>query len=188
MKNKWVLLVVFTVCLLLWPQSLFAAPTPEGFVGVPWGSSRSQIVQTMDQQGWVKLTGRNPDEVVFRGAFDGNPCELHFVMAGNSLVKGYAMPIARFPVRNVSAAKYVYESITKHLNGKYGPPTDGGEGPYAAMAIWEFGNGATADKCKIEVMFNKEGTWFSDVQGEHVYIQVTYTAISLGERLKNQGL
>jgi hypothetical protein len=136
----------------------------------------------------MKLTGSSFDEAIFRGAFDGNACELHFVMASNSLVKAYAMPIARFPVRNVAATRYAYESIVKHLREKYGPPTDEGEGPGIAMTIWEFGDGVTTDKYKIQVMFNKEGTWFSDVDGKYTYIQVDYTAVTLGERLKNQNL
>lgn len=186
MKRKFA--AILTVCLLLSAVSVYAAPYPEGFVGVPWGASRSEIAQKMNEMGWMKLTGRNPDEVIYKGAFDGNPCELRFVMAGNSLVEGYAMPIARLPVRNVTATKYTYESIVKHLKEKYGPPTDAGEGPYRAVTTWEFGDGATADKYRIQVMFDKEGTWFSDVDGLHTYIRVDYTAVSLGERLKKSQL
>lgn len=188
MKQKYIFSALATIFLLAWTTPLYAASAPAGFVGIPWGASRNQIMEKMNAQGWIKLSGRSPDEAIFKGAFDGNACELHFVMAGNSLVKGYATPIARFPVRDKAATRYVYESIVKHLKEKYGPQTDGGEGPGIAMTVWEFGDGVTTDKYKIEVMFNKEGAWFSDVDGEHTYIQVDYTAITLGERLKNQNL
>lgn len=188
MKGIIAFIVLGLISALFWTTHLYAAPAPEGFVGLPWGASRNQIMEKMNAQGWIKLSGRSPDEAIFKGSFDGNACELHFVMAGNSLVKGYATPIARFPVRDNSATRYVYESIVRHLTEKYGPQTDGGEGPGIAMTVWEFGDGVTTDKYKIEVMFNKEGTWFSDVDGEYTYIQVDYTALTLSERLKKQNL
>lgn len=188
MKRIIAFIVLGLISALFWTTPLYSAPVPEGFVGLPWGASRNQIMEKMNAHGWIKLSGRSPDEAIFKGAFDGNACELHFVMAGNSLVKGYATPIARFPVRDKAATRYVYESIVKHLKEKYGPQTDRWEGPEIAMTVWEFGDGVTTDKYKIEVMFNKEGTWFSDVDGEYTSIQVDYMAITLSERLKKQNL
>ena len=192
MKRRIVLL--FGILLLMcFTVSAYAAAAPEGFVGVIWGASRSQVKQMMLERGWTRYTDSSPNEEVFKGAFDGMAGDIHFLMAGDSFVEGYADPLARLPVRNMGATRSAYAATVKHLTEKYGTPQKVGVPDYHGFTqgnavIWEFGDGVTNDRYTIRVIINSEGTWFSDVEGKQTYFDVVYEAISLRERLKNQNI
>jgi hypothetical protein len=182
-----------TICVIFWASTLYAAPAPEGFVGVPWGATRAQVKQIMSERGWIRCTDSSPNQEVFKGAFDGMACDLHFVMAGNSFVEGYADPLARLPIRHLGATQNAYESTVKRLTEKYGPPQKAGDfdayaSTWGPASTWEFSDGITADKYRIRVIINTEGTWFADVNGKHTYFSVVYEAISLRDRLKNRDI
>ena len=193
MKYFHAIFMFLVICLLLGTSVISAAPIPEGFVGVPWGSSQAQIRQMMGERNWIKLTTSNPNEEVFKGSFDGKPCELHFVMLGNSFVEGYAFPLARLPMKNINFIKQEYESTVKDLMEKYGQPQQTGivdsyKITYGPTTTWEFVDGVTFEKYTIRVIQMKEGIWFSDTDGEQLYFIAVYEAVSLRDRLKNKDL
>jgi len=193
MKSRISFLLAILLLLLCFTVSAYAAPSPEGFVGVPWGASRAQVKQIMIERGWIRCTDSSPNEEVFKGAFDGMVCDLHFVMAGNFFVEGYADPLARRPIRYSGATTSAYEATVKHLTEKYGVPQNKGVPDYHGFTqgtaiTWEFGDGVTADKYAIRIIINSEGTWFADVDGKQTYFDVVYEAISLRERLKNNNI
>lgn len=195
MKRLYGLCLLLTFCCLLWAAPLQAA-SPEGFVGVPWGASRAQVKQLMSERGWLQHANSHADEEAFKGAFDGHEGDLHFAMAGNAFVEGSAIPLARFPTRAFASTKHAYEATVQHLSQKYGPPTKTGFDSFSVghmlvwgqTTSWEFGDGITADQYRIRVILNSEGTWFSDVDGQHTYFAVIYEAVSLRERLKKQNI
>lgn len=192
MKRVGLSCVLAIICVILLTTTLYAAPAPEGFVGVPWGATRAQLKQIMSERGWIRCTNSPPTQEVFKGSFDGMACDLHFVMVGNSFVEGYADPLARFPLRNFGVTKNAYESTVKRLTEKYGPPQKTEPDAYASTwgpaTTWEIGDGVISDKYRIRVILNRDGTWFSDVNGEHTYFCVVYEAISLRDRLKNRDI
>ena len=194
MKSKVsILVIVFSLILMCFNVSAYATPSPEGFVGVTWGASRAQIKQIMSERGWIRCTNAPLTEEVFKGAFDGRTCDLHFVMVGDSFVEGYANPLARLPIRNIWATRSAYESTVKHLTEKYGSLQKPGvpdchDFTEGTAIIWEFGDGVTVDKYAIRTIINNDGTWFADADGKQTYFDVVYEAISLRERLKNQNI
>lgn len=189
------ILLVFLISI---NSNALAASSPEGFVGVPWGASRSQVKQLMNERGWERCTDSPQTEEVFKGSFNGLSGDLHFVIVGNALVEGAADPLARYPLRNSTATQREYERTIKSLTEKYGPPqkTEVNGMSYSGnnvvawgpTAVWEFGDGVTTDKYEISVTFNSEGTNFFGMAGKQTYFVVVYKAISLRERLKNKEL
>lgn len=193
MKHFSAIIMFLIIYVLLGTSVSSATPIPEGFVGVPWGSSQAQITQIMSERNWIKLTTSNPNEEVFKGFFDGKSCELHFVMLSNSFVEGYAFPIARFPVKNINVVKQEYESTVKHLTEKYGQPQQTGivdiyKITYGPTTIWEFVDSVTSAKYTIRVIQMRDSIWFRDADGEQLYFIAVYEAVSLRERLKNKDL
>jgi len=55
-----------------------AGAVPNGFMGIPWGASKDQVIKATSGQGYRQLSTPWPDVLSFRGAFAGAPCELLF--------------------------------------------------------------------------------------------------------------
>ncbi len=175
-------MIVLSLVFLMYSTS-YAAPAPEGFVGVPWGATRAQVKQTMSERGWMRLTTDSPASEAFRGAFNGMPGQLEFVFAGESFVEGKADLLARVPERNISFTAKKYEETVKILTEKYGPPNDG-------EACWKIVDDNTGDKYTITVLFFGIGFYdtMDGMREKHTSFSVTYTAESLKKRLRNQGI
>ncbi len=190
--KKWLLRCVLAIlCLVFLVPSLQAAPLPEGFVGVPWGSSRARVQQILGERGWVRVNQSSPDQEVYKGSFDGMAAQLHFRLVNNSFVEGYTFALARMLQLQWTQASY--NTTVGHLAEKYGPPHRRERGYYQAalgpMTAWEFVDGATQDKYSIQVVLSEDGTWFSDLDSKkYYYYMVVYRADSLSERLKRSAL
>ena len=85
--------IVFTllaVSVVMFSGIAPAGEVPDGFIGIPWGASRDQIIKTMNERGYRQLTGTGPGQLAFRGAFAGTSCELVFSLTASSFTSGSA--------------------------------------------------------------------------------------------------
>lgn len=111
--------VVLLLGASLLPLTLAAAPAPEKFAGIEWGSTRSQARTAMVQRG--ATPGREKGEFMNfdGGTFNGhavNSWELHFENGG--LDRG----LVRFP--GGSEVEALFRKIKAELNTKYGTASD----------------------------------------------------------------
>lgn len=195
-KTKAIYLVVvfalLVVSVIMFSGIARAGAVPDGFLGIPWGASTEQIVKVMNERGYRQLTGATPGNLVFKGAFAGTPCQLHFSLLANSFYSASAVYCDRsdYPLRPQST----YRQICAELSKKYGPPTDsrsdklkandGKEYPQEG-AWWDFVDSRTSDKYSIKVTFGV--TWFpNDNKGDQYVVNIFYYADSLGERLEKK--
>ena len=187
MKNKVSILVIMVfLMLIIISVPTYAAPVPDGFVGVPWGSTRMQVKQIMSERGWLRLTDAPLTKEVFKGAFNGMPGQLSFVLAGESFVEGRADFLADAPERSIVYTTMKYEETVKSLSEKYGMPIESDNDTYLATSSWKIIDTGTTDEYSIVLLFIKEGFYSThNFQEKHVNFSVTYTAESLRKRLKN---
>jgi len=185
MKSKIsILVILFSLVLLCCTVSVSSAsPVPEGFVGVPWGASRAQVVRIMSERGWQRLNGAAPTQEAFNGAFNGMPGQLTFVFAGESFVEGRAELLARVPERSMAFTAKKYEETVKDLTEKYGQSNNG-------SSCWKITDTTTGDEYSIFALYLGMG-FYDTVDGmkeKHTSFSVTYTADSLRKRLSKQGI
>ena len=176
---------------LIFPGLPQAGVVPDGFLGVPWGANTEQVVKAMKERGYRQLKAADSGQLVFKGAFAGEPCQLTFRLLANSFYSASANYCARSG--HSAAPQQAFMRIVQDLSDKYGPPTnrrsdmmktnDGKEHPQEG-AWWELVDGKTSDKYGITVDFGV--TWFADDTGDQYVVNVYYRADSLGERLKKK--
>lgn len=172
------------------------AAVPDGFLGVPWGASRDQIIKTMNERGFttqgaIGSADRPPSTLVFRGAFADQACQLEFYLMSNALYKGRASHLGLLQPPGAQLA--LYRQMVKQIGVKYGPPqsdnvqedkTNTGEIWRAGKAEWNFTDGEAAEKYKIGIDLIPPVMYFSNYNKSLGYVFITYTAVSLEERLK----
>jgi hypothetical protein len=102
MKKMKVFYLVVVFALLVVSVIMFsgiarAGEVPDGFMGIPWGASRDQIIKTMSEQGYQQSTyDVKPNRLDFKGDFAGVPClHLYFYLSANSFYEGSASGCAR---------------------------------------------------------------------------------------------
>jgi hypothetical protein len=166
------------------------AVVPSGFVGVPWGATRETVKSVMAEQNAQKKESTGTDALYYRGVFDGMPCTLEFRFLGNAFVEGTANWLGR--CRQIRDTKIFYAGTVKRLNEKYGQPQEAGENSDTqyCWTTWSFASdGAVPDTCQIQVVLYADGAWFTDLNDQnYIYYSVTYTAVSLKQRLRNSQL
>jgi hypothetical protein len=187
---RWTLVLVLLFAPgLTFPEDPQAGIVPDGFLGVPWGANTDQVIKAMKERGYRQLKGAESGQLVFKGAFAGEPCQLTFRLLANAFYSASANYCARsgHPI----APQQTFLRIVQDLSDKYGPPTsrrsdkiktnDGKEHPQEG-AVWDLTDGKTSDKYGLSVDFGV--TWFADDTGDQYVVNVYYRADSLGQRLK----
>lgn len=174
-----------------------ASAVPEGFMGIPWGASREQIIKAMSERGYRQLTGTEPGHLAFKGAFAGVPCQLEFSLIANSFYSGGAGYCAKGPYRRWPQT--YFELVVKMLSEKYGPPQRheylavsakdekeieaGGAALTYAYAQWDLVDSRTSDKYSMSVRLFR--SWFADGTLDYL-VSTSYSADSLWKRLKKK--
>lgn len=185
MKTVSVLVSLAILAGMLAMQAEAFAVEPSGFVGVPWGSNRTQSVQIMSRQGFARLPTNNAGEEVFNGMYDGMPCRLHLRFVDDSMVKGETSALGR--MQTLEGARMLFETTVKHLTAKYGAPRNKGFNSQTgyAWADWSFGDGVRSHKTGIEAILFGDGAWFTDLgPGTYYYYTVSYTDETLASTLQ----
>jgi hypothetical protein len=198
--KRMVATAIATVCLLLAAglAPAYAAPVPEGFAGVPWGATRQQVFDVMKErgfttQGTIASAGLPPGSLVFRGTFDGVPCQLEFYLQNNALYAGQATHMGLFTGHvNLQG---IYKQVVGQLGGKYGPPeydarNEYGKGERSWRAGWNLADDATGDKFAIGVVLDIPGaTYYSNAPNPNKpepSVTIAYTAVSLKAKLQKR--
>ena len=100
-----------------------ATPSVDGFLGVPWGASRTQVEKVMGERGFTLLVQRSDVEVdIYQGTFADYPAELCFDYTKNALYKGSAAFLdvkGREPL--IRQQRYI--EMKNLIALKYGPPS-----------------------------------------------------------------
>jgi hypothetical protein len=184
MNSKRVIFVtLFWLLLMCFAVTAYAEPVPEGFVGVPWGTTREQVRKIMSERGWLRLTGSAPTEESFNGAYNGMTGQLTFIFAGESFVEGRADFLARVPERSIAFTTKKYEETVKILTEKYGPPNNG-------SSTWKITDARTGDEYTMFALFIEMGFYdtMDGMKEKHTSFSVTYRADSLKKRLGRQDI
>jgi len=88
-----------------------ATVVPDGFIGIPWGSNREQIVKAMNDRGYtaeetIPAQGTPPATLLYRGAISGQSCQLEFYLLNNTFHRGRATYLGVFDVEPMKEAIY----------------------------------------------------------------------------------
>ncbi len=116
-----VVFALFVVSVVMFPGIARAGAVPEGFMGIPWGASKDQIIKAMNEQGHRQLTSEKSNQLDFEGDFAGVPClHLYFNLRANSFYSGSAWGCAWST--NHRYTQNIFEGMVNTLSKKYGPP------------------------------------------------------------------
>lgn len=125
MKQKvaaFVVLFSLALCFSPLQTASQAAPTVDGFMGVPWGANHEQVQRAMEERGFTLLEQR-ADGIVdkYRGTFTGRPAELTFQYENNVFFEGEA---AFLDVKGAESdvVRLHYMEMKELLTAKYGSP------------------------------------------------------------------
>jgi hypothetical protein len=209
MKKTRVFYLVAVLALLVASVVMFsgiarAGAVPDGFMGIPWGASKDQIIKTMSERGYRQLTSEESNQLHFKGDFAGVPClHLYFSLRANSFYSGSAWGCAWSTYHRGTQA--IFERMVNTLSEKYGPPQkresgkiDGkdvpmgraecmGSGYPTGWARWDFVD-SRSDKYSIEIALDASSYYdmTEKVTPCRVDIYIIYEADSLEERLKKK--
>jgi hypothetical protein len=115
-KRVFIFVTLFWLLLMCFALTAYAAPVPEGFVGVPWGSSRDQVIKIMSERGWREAYH---DGKTYYGSFAGFPEGLIiFGYTGNVMTSGSA-ELQR--ATSGYQSRQVFDDAYKLISEKYGP-------------------------------------------------------------------
>jgi len=205
MKSKVsILVILFSLVLMCFTVSAYAAPSVEGFMGVPWGASRQQVEAAMAEQGFEKLAKPefcssfpqdprcDPNLLRYSGQFAGEQAEVNCSIQNKAMVKGW-VSIKSFVPFNLTGQMYSYTRIRGLLTQKYGPPTSDSPGEFTADARWLLTSGeAGGDQVEIQIIiakaFKTGYTSTGTPVGQPGWIEIHYINRSLQERLLNSNL
>ncbi len=140
MKSKVsILVILFSLVLMCCTVSVSAAsPAVDGFIGVPWGASRQQVRQAMEERGFTLLEQR-ADGIIdtYQGTFTGQPAELKFQYESNVFFSGEAN-FLHVKGQSLDAVRAYYMELKGLLTAKYGLPAEltdaAGKTP---VCLWE---------------------------------------------------
>ena len=201
MKGKVsILVILFSLLLMCFVASVNAASVvPDGLVGIPWGANRDQIIKSMNERGYtthgtIIWGGMAPSTLVFKGAFDGVPCQLEFDLKNNAFYIGRATLLGLFtsPVY----LEGLYKRMVSQFSTKYGSPqydklnewNNGKERSW--RAIWELVDSESSDKYGIMVYVDIPGaSYYSNAPNPNKpepSVTISYHAVSLGEKLQKK--
>jgi hypothetical protein len=108
-------LIAIWVWVLFLPVPIYAAPAPDGFAGVPWGTTQEQVINMMRERGWREA--EEQDGKTFYGDFAGFPSKVFFEFTANAMTGGTAqIEIAT----NGYHSKIRFDEAYKLLSEKYG--------------------------------------------------------------------
>jgi len=118
------------------------AASVDGFVGVPFGSSRQQVATSMDQRGFKQVDEATISErtswVVYRGTFMDLPADLTFKFGEGGFYIGEA-DFVYMRDQEILVAMSFYPAFKKKFVLKYGKPDidDGPAGGGGAISRWD---------------------------------------------------
>ena len=178
-------LALLSVSVVTFSGIVQAGTVPDGFMGVPWGANKAQVIKTMSEQGYQQLTcvQAGIDDLCFQGVFAEASCVLEFSFTGNSFYEGRARHCNRS--ESPDWPQLTFKNIVDMLSEKYGPPTKRGSemepGGYPrSSAVWHLVDNRSSDKYLIVVKCELRGF----ITGAQYVVDVFYGASSLEERLK----
>ena len=178
---------------------------PDGFMGIPWGASKDQIIKTMRERGLRQVTSEESNSLEFiNGDFAGVPCYmLSFSLTANAFHRGSAEGCQRSPHHGVTQTTFI--SLVNTLSEKYGTPQhresgkmDGedhhmhfveckGSGYPTGRADWDFVD-SRSDQYEISIVLDV--SVLHDMTEKpmpcRVDIFIWYRAESLGKRLEKK--
>ncbi|MBP2653826.1 MAG: hypothetical protein H6Q73_1395 [Firmicutes bacterium] len=193
MKHRIFVLVILISILISLP--VYAAPTVDGFVGVPWGASSEQIDQTMQEKGF-SLSSASSTMRSYNGIFAGEARVLKFRLSNNKFYEGY---VCLGTANNNTGVQRLANEWTYKLNEKYGqlqkrrslksdnwrPVKELRPNSYGRILYWGVKDAASADNVQILLQVN----WInynrdrSITNGE---VDLIYRNASLEKRLAEQ--
>ena len=199
-----IMFCLFFLVLSIFSVSVYATPVvPDGFVGILWGANREQIIKTMSdrgftEQGTTTWAGRAPSTLVFRGVFDGVPCQLVFGLRNNALDNGGASELGLFT--SPGQLEGLYKRMVSRVSEKYGPPQFDKKDEYKDdngkiferewRAKWELIDNESSDKYVIQISLEIPGAiYYSNAPNPNKpepSVTLSYIAVSLGERLQKK--
>jgi len=174
-----------------------ASVVPEGFVGIPWGANRDQIIKTMNERGYTTegtIFSREtlPSTLLFKGAFGGQKCQLEFYLSNNTFYIASASHMGMFDQERYN--EQIYKQMVQQISLKYGLPQSDKITEYndntgkihrSGVASWDIIDSESADKYVIRIdLIPTDVVWLGDKS--FGFVNVTYTAVSLGERLNKK--
>jgi hypothetical protein len=193
-----VVLTLLAVSVVISSGITQAGAVPDGFMGVPWGAGRDQIIKAMSERGYQQLTSDNPNQLNFKGAFAGVPClHLYFDLSANSFYRGAAYGCARSA--DHQSTQETLNRIVNMISEKYGPPQGRHSGRYAynpgfrnckgcpeEYASWDFVD-SRSDKYSISLELSPSTFFYTnEAEACRVDITIIYEAESLGKRLEKK--
>ncbi len=191
MKNRVsTLVILISLLLLCFTVTAYAALVPDGFVGVPWGTTREQVMKMMSERGWREA---NNDGKSFYGSFAGFPeGTVSFGFTGNAITSGSA-ELQRGT--NGYQSKSVFDVGYKLISEKYGPAVINtmknddrtSSMPFYYWAKWDIVDDVSLDRYEIQLSTNDSVYWVTNNgQSTRLYtVNVYYSNISLAERKKH---
>lgn len=197
--------VVIALCLLLLLQAtVFAAPPVEGFIGLPWGSSREQVDNAMAEQGFIKLAKPDwcatvpgnalcdPGLVNYDGRFAGDRAEIRFLFQNKALYRGWVI-LSSSETIYLQDQVNAFRNMKGLLTEKYGSPTTDEKNTrpngwgQSARAVWELTSGDSGDR--VDIVLLMEGVFLYDAKRpQSGRVEVFYINRSLEKRLKNSNI
>lgn len=188
--NLIVILALLSVSVVMFscrPQASVVQVVPEGFVGVPWGASRDQVIKIMRERGYRSLGtggigGSGAVVLNFRGEFTTVPCSLSFILIDDSFYEGEAMFYRPDMPQPNKTLQTTFDNIDGMLSEKYGPPRERESSSYkdkegidrpSKSTFWYLVDNKSSDIYTVQVMLD-------------YYVTVYYRACSLETRLKNK--
>ncbi|MBU4246192.1 MAG: hypothetical protein KKE71_04025 [Nanoarchaeota archaeon] len=199
-----VIFALLSMSVVMFSCTAQAGEVPDGFIGIPWGASKAQIIKTMNERGCQQRTSEQSNELVFlNGDFAGVPCySLSFYLIGNSFYSGWAQGCQWSPYHGVTQGCFKW--VIKMLSEKYGSPqirepskVEGKDvrgwaeckksGYPTDYAQWDFVD-SRSDKYSISITLDV--SFLVDMtekeQPCRIDFYVIYSADSLGKRLEKK--
>lgn len=118
-----VILIFLTISFVqsIWAQQ--GRATADGFVGVPWGSTREQTKSILQKKGYRLITNKVAfyhDADLYSGSFAGEASDLYFHYRGEDYFYMGSAYLVGYKGQGTDIAKVGYYNVIKVMKAKYG--------------------------------------------------------------------
>ncbi len=117
---------IFIFLTIFFVQSIWAQQgrsSADGFVGVPWGSTREQTKSILQKKGYSLITNKAPfwaDADLYRGSFADQTADLYFHYGGTDYFSSGQAYLVGFKGQGTDIALVGYYTVVKLIKAKYG--------------------------------------------------------------------
>jgi len=183
--------IAFLFVAIFVSEAAYAGAIPTGVAGVPWGSSKPQVMQIMHDKGFAEhvapelqaeTNGR--DVLEFDGFFDDQKSHFMFMFKSGVLIAGSVAFIQYSP----ESARALYDHFTPILADKYGPykaRTEDSAGNFP-FAVWSLHDPASRDDYTITAMIDHYYFEGPSLETRVYSLVISYYADSLEKRVKSE--